>query len=80
MLARKSKVKWFNDGDCNSFQKVMKERRIHNHVQKVMKERLALENPFQEEEIKDTIGGCGNSVVRVRMDTPSCLLKRVGFF
>lgn len=34
MLAQKLKVKWINEGDCNSsyFHKVMKERRIFNHI------------------------------------------------
>lgn len=34
MLAQKYKVKWLNDGDCNSnfFHKVMKEMRRYKHI------------------------------------------------
>ncbi|XP_058777150.1 uncharacterized protein LOC131651507 [Vicia villosa] len=103
--AQRSKVKWLKEGDCNSgyFHKVLKERRIHNHIGPISssgsiiesvaevkeevqshfankfvevdrvriglegsflnqiskEERLALEFPFLEDEIKEAIWNCG---------------------
>ncbi|XP_058775615.1 uncharacterized protein LOC131649887 [Vicia villosa] len=41
MLIQKSRLKWLNDGDCNSryFHNIMKSRRIRNHIGSIVTER-----------------------------------------